>query len=153
WPAPVEDAFEELRRLLSDLPRVTLRAAMGSPGVPIECLRAGGAGLRWDPESAGNKDRSVAVPRGAIWFPLRRPEDREQPYWRPCPSIVARNADVMSWIDEVLAGVTPGRTAYPPEIQLGKWTGDSRSLRLTKVLPFRAAAVQAKAGESSDEFA
>ena len=77
----------------------------GSPGIALEALESGGAGVRWDPESglapradARQRRRAKELPRGVVWFPL----DHEKPLWARCPSIVARNADVMLRLEQEL---------------------------------------------------
>lgn len=134
----IEAAYRKIRQLLKNLPRVTVDFDPVVGGtVPIESIGPGGAGLRWDPAAAGDGKREHHLPLGALWFPVRTPSDRRDSYWKGCPSIVARNADVMTWIDEVLAKLTAGEAAFRPEIQLGKWPRGAGTLVIKKTLPFK----------------
>jgi hypothetical protein len=79
--------------------------ADGRDGIPLEAIEGGGSGLRWDPETGlatrrdgAQRQRARSLPRGVVWFPL----DEAEPLWRRCPSIVARNLDVMLWLEREL---------------------------------------------------
>jgi len=114
---------------LSELPSMQLPGAplRGRQLIPMEAIMSCGSGLRWEPaadpleaESAGYGDsrRTTSLPPGAVWFPLSEIGDPEVP-WTLVPSIVARNADVMRWIDRELA---KRRTngVFPPQMVLGQ---------------------------------
>ena len=153
--ARIETAYRKIRRLLDGLPRITTEfdPAIGGT-VPIESIGSSGAGLRWDPDSVTDSKLQHLVSPGAVWFPNRKPSDKGIPHWRRCPSIVARNADVMTWVDEVLANLTAGRPTFPPEIQLGKWNRSAAAFGITRQLPFEPPnSRKASAELLQDEFA
>jgi hypothetical protein len=110
-------------------------------GLSIGALEAGGCGLRWDPElglgdeaapaSAGRAEQAAP---GAIWFPLKTVEG--SPLWHRCPSIVSRNADVMTWMESVLAGERLGDGSMPTELLLGKHVSGPDAYRVEEVFPF-----------------
>jgi hypothetical protein len=114
---------------LNELPSVRRRGdrARGSRVVPIEALHPGGSGLRWDPHVGladepitTGADAASRVPPGAIWFPLSDDDEPDSP-WQQCPSIVARNADVMQWVDqELMRRRRSSDGSFPPEIVIGK---------------------------------
>ena len=72
--------------------------------------------LRWE----GNMSRNVPMlRRGVVWFPVEE--------WRKCPAIVARNADVMCWVEQYIENcrgdshIIPGDHGYYDDrICLGK---------------------------------
>jgi len=100
-----------------------VRDAETGDGFPMEALQAGGSALRWDPKTAldaatpAARRKSRRAPRGAIWFPLG---DAADPPWRSCPAIVARNADVMAWVDDVLTKTRDAEGRLPNYLLLGK---------------------------------
>ncbi|MBF0136026.1 MAG: metallophosphoesterase [Magnetococcales bacterium] len=57
--------------------------------VDVSTLNKGA--LRWEGEISRGKP---TLHRGIVWFPLNE--------WRNCPAIVARNADVMCWVETCL---------------------------------------------------
>jgi hypothetical protein len=97
----------------------------GSGGISIETLAAEGAGLRWNPEvelvrdpPAAVRRRTQKVPPGAVWFPL---DGNGVPPWRDCPSIASRNADVMTWVENVLrTRLEENDGGFPAELVLGQ---------------------------------
>jgi hypothetical protein len=109
-------------------------------GLSIGALEAGGCGLRWDPEvglgEAGTAQASRAeqAAPGAIWFPLKAVEGI--PLWRGCPSIVSRNADVMTWMESVLARERLDDGRLPTELLLGKHVSGPDAYRVEEVFPF-----------------
>jgi hypothetical protein len=81
--------------------------------VAVESLERGGAGLRWDPATGLSRGpearaRTRVVPRGAVWFPLQE--------WRRSPAMLARNADVMSWVEAELQSRMDDVGRLPPEL-------------------------------------
>jgi hypothetical protein len=124
----------------------TVRVPSADPdagrGLPLEALWDDGAGLRWDPESmlgdlqadAAKRRRRVQAHPGAIWFPLAGPQ--EPALWRQCPAIVARNADVMSWVESELAGRRREDESFPEQLVLGRYSGDSDEYRVELEYPF-----------------
>jgi hypothetical protein len=110
-------------------------------GLSVGALEAGGCGLRWDPEvglggEAGTAQASRAeqVAPGAIWFPLKTVEGI--PLWGGCPSIVSRNADVMAWMESVLARERLDDGRLPTELLLGKHVSGPDAYRVEEVFPF-----------------
>jgi 3',5'-cyclic AMP phosphodiesterase CpdA len=153
--AKIETAYRTIRGFLDGLPRITVGSypTVGNT-VPIESIGPSGTGLRWDPASMGNPELSHSLPPGAVWFPVRKPSEGGDPHWKRCPSIVARNADVMTWIDEVLANLTTGRPTFPPEIQLGKWNRGAAAPEIREPLPFEQSdSVTTRAKIRENEFA
>jgi hypothetical protein len=115
-------------RWLTELPSLQLLGApLDDPrSLPMEAVTSRGAGLRWEPPAdpsgaPANPRKQVELPPGSVWFPL--PEsDETQGLWRQVPSIRARNADVMTWIDEQLAERRGKDGAFQPHVVLGKMT-------------------------------
>jgi hypothetical protein len=110
-------------------------------GLPIESLESDGAALRWDPAAmlsdldadAEARRRAQQAYPGVVWFPLTTDEGDE--LWRRCPAIVARNADVMSWI----SGELDRRRVdgvLPDELLLGHFAGGSEDYRVECRYPF-----------------
>jgi hypothetical protein len=102
----------------------------GRGTIPLEAIMSGGAGLRWepaadpvDPDDVSEDDarRRAVLPPGAVWFPLPETDERHG-LWTLAPSIRARNADVMCWVEERLVGRRTVDGRYPPHIVLGKMT-------------------------------
>ncbi|WP_169542219.1 hypothetical protein [Solirubrobacter soli] len=96
--------------------------------VTMTALESGGAGLRWEPEvelldapDRSQRARAEKVRLGTVWFPLG---DDGKPRWKECPAIQARNADVMTWIDEILDDLRLPKGGFPPELVLQKAAGD-----------------------------
>ena len=122
----------------TELPSLRLSGAAtaGRRVYPIEAITSGGAGLRWEPtsdpddpdsledldgaEEAGSDAlRRVVLPPGSVWFPV--PENDEfAPLWKTAPSIVARNADVMTWVDEQLRQRRRPDGSFPPHFVMGQ---------------------------------
>jgi hypothetical protein len=92
----------------------------GGGGISMETLRRGGSGVRWEPDSglawradSRQRRRATPLPRGVVWFPF----DDAGRLWRECPSIVARNFDVMLMLEQRLAEMREdGR--YPSDVVL-----------------------------------
>jgi len=111
-------------------------------GLSLEALQADGCAVRWDPrvgllDEPRREDRRRAerAAPGAIWFPLS--SDGEEPLWRQCPSIVSRNADVMSWVEGVLDKKDVEGEGLPSELLLGSYGGASASYRFEgEIFPF-----------------
>ena len=96
--------------------------------VSMTAIGGDGAGLRWDPEvelldtpDRSQRARAEKVRAGTVWFPLG---DDGKPRWKECPALQARNADVMTWIDEILDKLRLPTGAYPPELVLQKAAAD-----------------------------
>jgi len=113
----------------------------GARGLSIGALEPGGCGLRWDPEvglgkepGAAQTSRAEQAPPGAIWFPLKEVEG--EPLWRRCPSIVSRNADVMTWMEAVLENERLDDGRLPTELLLGKHASGPDAYRVEEVFPF-----------------
>jgi hypothetical protein len=115
---------------LNELPSVRLPGAplSGRQTIPLEAIMSGGAGLRWEPTadpvdpdevSEEHPRRRFALPPGAVWFPLPETDEPEGP-WTLAPSIVARNADVMRWVEQQLAKRRSVDGSFPPHIVLGQ---------------------------------
>ncbi|WP_155892096.1 hypothetical protein [Conexibacter woesei] len=92
-------------------------------GLAMTALSDGGSAVRFDPtaELVANPDKAARAqaemaPPGAVWFPIGAP-GTEAP-WRGVPSIKARNADVMSQLDRVLASELESGELRP-ELMLG----------------------------------
>jgi hypothetical protein len=88
-------------------------------GIPLEALKRGGAGVRWEPDSglasradSRQRRRATQLPRGVVWFPFD-----ERQLWRVCPSVVARNVDVMLQLEQRLAEIDEGGQ-YPSRLLL-----------------------------------
>lgn len=121
-------AIEKMIAWLETLPTV-IRSGEYSPApgtVSMDALRPGGTGLRWDP-AAGfvrhNEDPGQRLPPGAIWFPVAYPDEFSEAGepaspWQDCPALVARNADVMQWIDGILSRYQD-RGVLPQELTMG----------------------------------
>jgi len=115
---------------LRELPSVQLPGAplVGRRTIPLEAIMTGGAGLRWepaaDPDDPGDLSEDEArhrsmLPPGSVWFPLPEVDDREGP-WTLAPSILARNADVMRWVEERLIRRRTAQGYFPPHLVLGQ---------------------------------
>lgn len=88
------------------------------------------------PGAADRRRAERAFP-GAVWFPI---VDRAgKPLWPQCPSIVARNADVMAWVQQELdARRVEGR--FPTQLVLGRHAGESESYKAEgAIFPFEGA--------------
>lgn len=129
---------------LESLDTVTVDGDGSSParGLAAEALFQNGAGLRWDPKinlvelpRAADRLRSERAFPGAVWFPLI---DRAgKALWRHCPAVLARNADVMSWVEEQLAAKRFDDGSYPTELVLGRHPGESETYEVVgPVFPF-----------------
>ncbi len=113
-----------------------------APGLPIEAFQSKGAGLRWDPVAAlvdepgaDARRRATRAYPGAMWFPLT---DREKtPLWRGCPSIAARNEDVMKWVQ---AEIDKRRktTPLPDQLLLGRHAATTSGYRVVREFPFES---------------
>ena len=127
-----------------DTVRVGEAAPQTARGLAAEALLSGGAGLRWDPKvnlvaqpRAADRLRAERAFPGAVWFPL---VDRDRKsLWRQCPAIVARNADVMSWVERVLADISRSEDRYPTEFVLGRHASESEAYEpVGSVFPFES---------------
>jgi hypothetical protein len=90
---------------LNGLHAVTAEGLEGEPALTMEALEKDGAGLRWDPAvemvaspNAEQRRSARKFPPGAVWFPVEIGTD----WWQGCPSIAARNRDVMQEVDRIL---------------------------------------------------
>ena len=109
--------------------------------ISIETLTTGGSGLRWDPDAelpaergAAQRQRAQQLPPGAVWFPLTGADEAP---WRRCPSIAARNADVMIWVEKELAAHRQADGTYPRELVLGQFAEAGEPYRiLDPVIPY-----------------
>ncbi|PWW62791.1 metallophosphoesterase [Actinokineospora spheciospongiae] len=139
--------FDAIMDWLNELPSVRRHGdrARGAR-IPIEALRPGGSGMRWEPAgTSGDRPRVRAadtvhrVPPGGVWFPVPDGDDeRDDSLWRQCPSIVARNADVMTWVeDDLIRRRTLAGGSFPPELVVGKLgTGGNRIRVVGPRFPF-----------------
>jgi hypothetical protein len=114
----------------------------GDRSIAIESLHGDGGGLRFSPglelKAEMNMDeraRVAKVPPGAVWFPIGAKGDRP---WLECPSMVARNADVMSVLGGVLDRLREGGDQFPPDAVLGRFAGRSSAYETELVYPFDA---------------
>ncbi len=121
-----ERARRQIIDWLQDLDAVELpgEGAPVGPGLPLAALTEGGCGVRWDPATGlaaaatpAQRERMRSASPGTIWFPLSEPG--ETPHWQACPSIVSRNADVMTWIEEVLERERQEDGTLPSGLLLG----------------------------------
>jgi hypothetical protein len=67
-------------------------------------------------------------PRGLVWVPLDS--------WKKSSAIRARNADVMQWVDETLAGLGKATGATPPWLVLGSGTQIDVGIKDVETKPF-----------------
>lgn len=151
--------YNDFRDFIGDLPAI-VHPEIDKPQTDrhrfsIDALHEYGTGLRINPDSEdpekGNKKENYtrSLPHGAIWFPIRPPgETNDNPYWLGCPSIVARNADVMGWIDAELQRMGAAGS-YPTEVLLGEHEAASRTVRIEESFPFRIDAPEGAAGLGS----
>ncbi len=123
-------AREQLIGWLGQLPALRRSHELdGGPSLPLELLHGSGPGLRWVPPGSEGGDGEVApardplpprqLPPGSVWFPLPDVDD-EGSAWESCPPIMARNADVMRWVDGVLGRLRQPDGTYPDELLLGR---------------------------------
>lgn len=115
---------------LDELPRVARRGdpLTGLASIPIDAIMAEGAGLRWEPAADpddsddldDDPDRAAELPPGAVWFPLPEADEDSGP-WRSCPSIVARNGDVMTWVERELEIRRTSDGSLPPHLVMGRF--------------------------------
>lgn len=132
--------FQAIISWLNELPYVDARDSVDDDtAIPMKALRAGGRGLRWDPENSDghllvDTGPAPSIPPGAVWFPLPDYSDSlDSPPWRQCPSIVARNADVMTWVDaELKRQWRPADGTFPAELVMGRLTGRSRDIEIVE---------------------
>lgn len=131
-PAPITgEDVSDITQALNELPRVVLGAPdADAPEISIKALEEGGSGLRWDgrphwtlqgKEPTDPGAEVVKVPKGLVWFPLvsKSGEALTTSGWRTCPSIVARNADVMDWVESYVGGyVRNKRAGAAPRLKL-----------------------------------
>jgi hypothetical protein len=115
---------------LDELPSLRAPGAPleGRKTIPMEAIMPDGAGLRWepsldpvDPDDVRDDDerRRVALPPGLVWFPVRDTDEPEG-LWTKAPSILARNADVMRWVEDVMTDRRLASGLFPPHIVLGQ---------------------------------
>jgi hypothetical protein len=141
--------YDTVMSWLNDLPTVRRvgEPPEGPRDISIEALRVGGGGLRWEPAVDMTDERNPAgweavrrVPPGAIWFPLPGDDEPPNELWQQCPSIVARNADVMTWVHGELVGRRAGAT-FPAELTMGTRSGGSTAIEFVgPQFPFAAPA-------------
>ncbi len=128
---------------LDELPRIGRPGdPLIGPTIPIEAIMADGAGLRWEPtadpdDAALEHDPALAreLPPGAVWFPLPD-SDETHGYWRECPSIVARNADVMAWVEGELRNRRASDGSLPPHLVMGRYQARSGFAAHEQARPF-----------------
>jgi hypothetical protein len=111
--------------------------------ITLEVVGPDGGGVRWDPNaepdlgtSSPEGRRGTRLPPGAVWFPVADADEYISP-WRHCPSIVARNADVMSWVDAQLAGKRQKDGRFPPELVIGSLEAGSPEIEIVDEYPFQ----------------
>lgn len=115
---------------LSELPSLKApgEPLEGRQTIPMEAIMPDGAGLRWepsadpvDPDDAREDDerRRVALAPGLVWFPVAETDEPEG-LWTKAPSILARNADVMRWVESVITKRRSADGLFPPHIVLGQ---------------------------------
>ena len=115
---------------LSELPSIRTPGASvtGRRTIPLEAIMSGGSGLRWEPGADPDYQDGVTdddarqqttLPPGAVWFPLPETDEPEAP-WKVAPSITARNADVMAWVDKQLVKKRSANGIFPSQIVFGK---------------------------------
>jgi len=126
--------YPVVTKWLQQLPRV------GRPGeattdprvIPLDALRRGGGGLRWEPSAdvEANVDptrakRGQPLPPGAIWFPLPNRDERnnspEPPAWQDCPMIAHRNLDVLDEVKKAIDQRADGSGTYLPHLVLDEF--------------------------------
>ena len=140
------DAELAIVEWLAELPSMRLPGGRlsGSQTIPFEAIMSGGAGLRWepaadpaDPDEITEDDsrRRTILPPGAVWFPLPETDESEGP-WALAPSIVARNADVMRWVDGQLAKRRSVDGLFPPHIVMGRMKATLGYSRTDGPFPF-----------------
>lgn len=142
-----DDDRRDRRRIIDWLNRLdTVQSSPGAgdiqTGLAIEALQTGGCGVRWDPASAlaevadetSTRQSQRAWP-GAIWFPL---DDNDgELLWRTCDALISRNADVITWVEEVLRGKGLENRTLPPELLLGQYEPDQDSFEFASdIFPF-----------------
>jgi hypothetical protein len=130
---PDEDALDAHKMIewLLDLDTVRSSGPLSDAprGIALQALQHGGGGLRFepqveldDPPGISARARSQKAPPGAVWFPLGSGEDAP---WRGSPSILARNADVMSRLDQILKPHLDNG-GIPNELLLGRFVPRQR---------------------------
>jgi len=104
--------------------------------------------LRWEP---GADHAQAAFAPGPVWFPLRG--------WRECNAIRARNADIMSWLEQVVDGLSDkvaGQSSTAPAwLRLGGLTVDGGlgiEVLHVDARPPRGTAVPAEPGPAGGEL-
>ena len=143
--------YSEITSWLERLPSIVRSGgATRDPGaVSLDVLRAGGIGLRWDPEAelwlpfpAANGRIGHRLAPGAIWFPVAYADELSDTGefagpWLECPAIIARNGDVMRWVDKVLRGLQQNDGLFPAEIVMGALgAGTNKIERVGAAFPF-----------------
>ena len=132
----------------NELPSVQTPGAPlhGRQTLPMEAVMADGAGLRWEPsnDDVSSEDtddearRRTMLPPGSVWFPLPETDETVGP-WELCPSITARNADVMRWVSEQLRSRRSAAGAFPAHIVFGQMR-EAESFQLVEgPFPFASA--------------
>lgn len=131
---------------LDELPRIARPGEQhtGSASIPLEAIMAGGAGLRWEPAAdpddlAIDDDFNQAreLPPGGVWFPLPETDETAGP-WTDCPSIVTRNADVMTWVEHELLRQRNADGSLPPHLVMGRFQEKFGFTRHGSPFPFKA---------------
>lgn len=121
-----------------------------SRALPMEAVMSGGTGLRWEPSAdpddfAGTERGRRRLPPGAVWFPLPETDEQESP-WLLCPSIVARNSDVMRWVDEELRVRRQPNGRFLPHLVMGQFSAEAGFTLLDGPYPFEAGGSPSQAG-------
>jgi hypothetical protein len=137
---------------LNELPSVRRagESLAGPRAVPIEAVMSGGAGLRWEPPPdpdniAGSERGQRRLPPGAVWFPLPETDELASP-WLMCPSIVARNSDVMRWVDEEMRLRRQPNGRFLPHLVMGQFVAEEGFTLLEGPFPFEAPVLPPEAG-------
>lgn len=141
WKAQIEivDWFNRLPGM-----KLPGAPAEGKRIVPLESVMSDGGGLRWDPAAeiemadrgwTDDQHRGARLPPGSVWFPLPEVVGEQSP-WRRVPSIRARNADVMVWVDKELDRRREADQSFPPQLVMGQLRTDEGYVLTEGPFPF-----------------
>lgn len=143
---------------LNELPSIRRagESLRGPRAVPIEAVMSGGAGLRWEPppdpdDVAGTERGGRRLPPGAVWFPLPETDEHASP-WLMCPSIVARNSDVMRWVDDELRVRRQPDGRFLPHLVMGQFVATAGFMLLEGPFPFEATVEALRRVQFSDGY-